>query len=86
MIEVIKEIEQKIQKQETNAVLKTNLPDHLCKKSPDYSDNCNKNKSPFKEEENNAFIDFREEYCYASPNQSSNNQAVQSTSITFHEN
>ena len=52
------------------------MPDHLCKKSPDYSDNCNKNKSSFKEEENNAFIDFREECCYASPNQSSNNQAV----------
>ena len=65
--------EEKNLKQETDDVLKTNSPDHQCKKAPRYSDNCNKNKSPFKEEENNAFIDFREEYCYVNPNQSCNN-------------
>ena len=32
--------------------------------SPHYSSNCNKNKSFFKEEENNAFPDFREESCF----------------------
>ena len=40
------------------------LLDHLFKKSPDYSTNCNKNKSLFKEEENNAFPDFREDSCF----------------------
>ena len=48
-------------KQETNDLFKTDSLDHLCKKSPDYSSHCNKNKSVFKEEENNAFPDFREE-------------------------
>ena len=32
--------------------------------SPDYSSNCNKNKSLLKEEENNAFPDFRDESCF----------------------
>ena len=48
--------EKKNSKKETKDSL-----DHLCKKSPDYSSNCNKNKSLFKEEENNKFPDFREE-------------------------
>ena len=69
-------IEEKILKEETDDVLKTNWPDHQCKKAMSYSDNCNKNKSPFKEEENNAFIDFRKEYCYVNPNQSCNNQGI----------
>ena len=81
-----KKRKEKFLKQETNYVLKTNLLDHLCKKLLDYSDNCNKNKSPFKEEENTAFIDFRKKHCYVNPDQSSNNQGVQSTSIIFHEN
>ena len=69
-------IEEKILKEETDDVLKTNSPDHQCKKAMLYSDNCNKNKSPFKEEENNAFIDFRKEYCNVNPNQSCNNQGI----------
>lgn len=69
-------IGEKILKEETDDVLKTNSPDHQCKKAMGYSDNCNKNKSPFKEEENNAFIDFRKEYCYVNPNQSCNNQGI----------
>ena len=69
-------IEEKILKEETDDVLKTNSPDHQCKKAMCYSDNCNKNKSPFKEEENNAFIDFRKEYCYVNSNQSCNNQGI----------
>ena len=49
-------IEEKILKEETDDALKTNSPDHQCKKAPRYSDNWNKNKSPFKEEENNALL------------------------------
>lgn len=48
--------EEKILKKETDDVLKTNSPDHQCKKAPPYSDNCSKNKRPFKEEENNALL------------------------------
>ena len=55
-------------------LLKTDSPDNLCKKSSDYSDNCNKNKSVFKEEENNALADFRKESCYVNPNQLPNNK------------
>ena len=53
--------QKKNSKQETNDLFKTDSLDHLYKKSPDFSSNCNKNKSLFKEEENNAFADFREE-------------------------
>ena len=75
----------KILKQKTNDLFKTDSLDHLCKKSPDYSSNCNKNKSLLKKKKIMHFL-ILVNLFYVNLDQLSNNQYEQSASIIFQEN